>query len=70
MQYNSLVPRQTAGQNQTKLLNMFNYISKIVPWSTRVTETNFEKIAYGGSCKQDEALWFALKKLEYPKNLC
>jgi len=43
---------------------MFNYISKIVPWSTLVAESNFEKITYGGSCKKDEAPRFALKKLE------
>jgi len=30
----------------------------------------FEKIAYGGSCKQDEDPKFALKKLKKPKNLC
>jgi len=70
MQYNSPLPRQTAGQNQAKLLDMFNYISKIVPWSAWVTETNFEKIAYASSGKQDGAPRFALKKLKWPKNMC
>jgi len=55
IQYNSPLPRQTAGQNRVKLLDMFNYISKIVPWNAWVNELIFEKIAYGGSCKQDEA---------------
>jgi len=64
MQYNSLLPRQTVGQNQAKLFDLFNYISKIVPWSAWVAESNFQKITYGGFHKQDEAQGFALKKLE------
>jgi len=42
----------------------FNYISKIVPWNAWVNELIFEKIAYGGSCKQDGTPGFALKKLK------
>jgi len=53
-----------AGQNWAKLFEMFNYIPNIVPWSTRVNESNFEKIAYGGSQKQDGVPRFALKKLK------
>ena len=52
MEINSSFSRKTAGHNQAKLLHMFNYISKIVPRSTRVNESNFEKISYGGSCKR------------------
>jgi len=47
-----------------KTLRYVYYISKIVPWRAWVTESNFEKIAYGSSSKQDEAPRFALKKLE------
>jgi len=31
LQYNPPLLRQMAGQNRAKFLNMFNYISKIVP---------------------------------------
>jgi len=31
---------------------MFNYMSKTVPQSARVNESNFEKIAYGSSHKK------------------
>ena len=63
MEINSPLPRKTAGQNQAKLLHMFNYnISKIVSLSARVNESNFEKIAYGGSRKRGGVPRFALKK--------
>jgi len=41
---------------------MFNYMSKIVPWSARINKSNFEKIAYGDSYKKAEVSRFVLKK--------
>ena len=37
-------------------------MSKIVPQSARVNESNFEKIAYGGSHKKAEVSRFVMKK--------
>jgi len=54
-----------AGQNQAKLLEMFNYnYIKIVPRNVQGNELNFEKIMLGGSCKQVGIPKFLLKKLE------
>jgi len=46
-----------AGQNQAKFLEMFNYITKIVPQNAQANELNFEKIILGLL----QASW-------YPKN--
>ena len=32
------------GQNPAKFFEMFNNISKIVPWNAPVNESNFEKV--------------------------
>ena len=37
-------------------------MTKIVPQSEKVNESNFEKIAYGGSHKKAEVSRFVLKK--------
>ena len=39
---------------------MFNYMPKIVPQSARVNESNFEKIAYGGTHNKAEVSKFVL----------
>ena len=44
MQHNSSLYKQTTGQNQAKLFEMFIYISKIVPRDSQANESNFEKI--------------------------
>ena len=44
MQYNLSLPKQTTGQNQVKLLEMFIYTSKIVPWDPQENESKLEKI--------------------------
>jgi len=43
VKFNSPLPRQTAGQNQAKLLEMFIYISKIVPQNAQANESNLRK---------------------------
>ena len=63
MEINLPFPRKMAGHNRAKLLHMFNHISKIAPRSARVNESNFEKIAYGGSHKRGGVPRFVLKKL-------
>ena len=44
MQYNSPIPKQMTGQSRVKLLKMFIYISKIVPWDPQGNELNVVKI--------------------------
>ena len=39
------------GQIQGKHLELFNNISKIVPWNAQANDLNFQKVAYGGSHK-------------------
>ena len=42
MQHNPSLYKQTTGQNRTKLLEMFIYISKIVPQNSQANKSNFE----------------------------
>ena len=44
MKHNSSLYKQTTGQNQTKLFEMFIYISEIVPRDSQANESNFEQI--------------------------
>ena len=44
MKHNLQLPKQTIGQNQAKLFEMFIYASKIVPGDAQMNELNFEKI--------------------------
>ena len=48
---------------------MFTYMPRIVPQSTRVYKSNFEKIAYSGPSKGDNVPRLVLKKLYKPQNL-
>jgi len=43
---------------------MFTYISRIVPQSTIVYKSNFEKVIYSGRSKRDKVPRFVLKKLQ------
>ena len=44
MQHNSSLYKQTTGQNQTKVFEMFIYISEIVLQDSQANESNFEQI--------------------------
>ena len=39
------------GQIRVKRFELFNGISKIVPWNAQANDSNFKKVAYGGSRK-------------------
>ena len=39
------------GQIWAKHFELFNNISKIVPWNAQANDSNFEKVAYGNHHK-------------------
>ena len=60
VQFNSSLYSQTGGQNRAKLLEMFKYVTQIVPWNTRANHLNVSKIY----------LWRHLLTSWHPKISC
>ena len=68
MQYNLPYPKQT-GQNRAKLLKMFIYISKVVPWDPQPNESHFEKIDLWGISHADRNIKTSFEETQVAKEL-